>query len=180
MGEIKSTLDLVMERTRDMTLSAKEKAGQQNADLKRRLTGLVQKYEDQAIRWTEFMEMCNDLKEKFGANVENRMVDEILSRIRVEADNIRCLELLTSHFGIKIPALKTIQTEFSQALHQEKAGHIEKIKSQLSDQYDISGSAVNPNIESDPNWPKKRNAIIDRFQTRLDAEKKEILRSLNH
>ena len=41
MSEIKSTLDLVMERTRQMTLSAEEKAHQKKADCEKRLQSLL-------------------------------------------------------------------------------------------------------------------------------------------
>ena len=179
MGEIKSTLDLVMERTRNLTLSMKEKEGQQNADLKKRLTGLAQKYEDQIIKLTEFIDMLNELKKTFGPKVENRMVDEILDRIRVETDNDRYMELLTNHFGVEIPALKAIQSEFSQALQKKKVNHIDKMKTRLSDQHGISGTAVIPNIENDPAWQKKHRTLIDQFQSRLDTEKKEAVHSLN-
>jgi hypothetical protein len=70
MGEIKSTLDLVMERTRNLTLSMEEKEGQQNADIKKRLTALAQKYEDQIIKLTEFIDMLNELKKHLGPGLK--------------------------------------------------------------------------------------------------------------
>jgi hypothetical protein len=99
------------------------------------------------------------------------MVEEILDRIRVDTDNDRLTEVLSRHFGVKIPQLKPIQEEFIQILEEEKANHTEKIKAHLLAPYGISGSAVIPNIEKDPAWQKKQNAIIDRFQSRLDTEK---------
>ena len=50
MGEIKSTLDLVMEKTRHLTLSQKEKEEQKQIEVNKRLKGLLQKYQDNLLR----------------------------------------------------------------------------------------------------------------------------------
>ena len=89
MSEIKSTLDLVMERTKNLTLNEAEKEVQQKADLKKRLVGLIQKYQDQMIKPTELFNHLNELATTFGQGVEEQMANEILSRIDVEADNDR-------------------------------------------------------------------------------------------
>ena len=50
MGEIKSTLDLVMEKTRHLTLSQEEKDSQKKVEVHKRLKGLVQKYRDNLLK----------------------------------------------------------------------------------------------------------------------------------
>ena len=50
MGEIKSTLDLVMEKTRHLTLSREEKEEQKRVEVNKRLKGLVQKYQDNLLK----------------------------------------------------------------------------------------------------------------------------------
>ena len=49
MAEIKSTLDLVLEKTRDMTLSSDEKQQQQREAIETRFRGLLQKYIDGSL-----------------------------------------------------------------------------------------------------------------------------------
>ena len=46
MGEIKSTLDLVMERTKNLSLSDEEKQAQKQKEVESRIRGLLQKYLD--------------------------------------------------------------------------------------------------------------------------------------
>jgi len=174
MNEIKSTLDLVMERTKNLTMNDAEKEGHRKADLKRRLAGLMQKYQDQAIKPTELLKHLNELKNTFGHGVENRMTDEVLGGIDVEADNDRRLTLLTDYFGLEIATLKKIQDEFKQALQAGKTARIDILKSQLSEHYGISGTAVIPNIETDPEWQQKYNAITERFRIQLESEKKRL------
>jgi len=53
MGEIKSTLDLVMEKTRHLTLSAEEKIDREKEEAKKGLNGFLQKYKDNVINLEE-------------------------------------------------------------------------------------------------------------------------------
>lgn len=46
MAEIKSTLDLVLERTKHLSQSSEEKQAQKQKDIANRLNGLLQKYQD--------------------------------------------------------------------------------------------------------------------------------------
>ena len=174
MSEIKSTLDLVMERTKNLTMNAAEKEEQRKADLKKRLAGLMQKFQDQTIKPTEWFKHLNELKNTFGHGVEKRMADEIFGRIDVEKDNDRCLALLTDYFGLEISTLKMVQAEFKQTLQAGKTDRIYILKSRLSDHYGISGTAVIPNIETDPEWQQERNAITERFRIQLEAKKKRL------
>ena len=154
-------------------MNAAEKEEQRKADLKKRLAGLMQKFQDQMIKPTELLKDLNELKNTFGHGVEKRMVDEILGRIDVETDNDRCLTLLTDYFDLEISTLKMIQASFKQALQTGKTDRIDILKSRLSDRYGISGTAVIPNIETDPEWQQERNAITERFRIQLEAEKKQ-------
>ena len=43
MGEIKSTLDLVLEKTKNLTLSSEEKEEQKQKEIEKRIKGMMQK-----------------------------------------------------------------------------------------------------------------------------------------
>ena len=49
MGEIKSTLDIVMEKTQNLSLSTEERQEQHNIEIVKRIKGLLQKYQDQTL-----------------------------------------------------------------------------------------------------------------------------------
>ena len=49
MAEIKSTLDLVMEKTRNLTLSSEEKQAQKQIEIGNRIKGLVQKFQGRTV-----------------------------------------------------------------------------------------------------------------------------------
>ena len=64
MGEIKSTLDLVMEKTRHLSFSKAEREDQRKAELKSVLFGIVQKYQDEIFSMAAVKKEMDALKEK--------------------------------------------------------------------------------------------------------------------
>lgn len=55
MGEIKSTLDLVMDKTRHLTLSDEEKQEQKEKEFKKNLKGPAQKFQDIKDRFDKLL-----------------------------------------------------------------------------------------------------------------------------
>ncbi len=49
MGEIKSTIDLVLEKTRNLTLSKEEKLGLAREELEKKIGGLLNRYLDNLL-----------------------------------------------------------------------------------------------------------------------------------
>ena len=62
MGEIKSTLDLVMEKTKHLSLSDEEKQNQKNSEIEKRVNGLLQKCRDQILSTDELQKEYARLK----------------------------------------------------------------------------------------------------------------------
>jgi hypothetical protein len=69
MGEIKSTIDLVMEKTRHLTLSREEKDAQKKVEVHKRLKGLVQKYQDNLLRKDRLEKELDILNKTYDMNV---------------------------------------------------------------------------------------------------------------
>jgi len=63
MGEIRSTLDLVMEKTRNLTLSKEEKEKQDNEELRKKLNGLLEQFQDNMLRKGELKKKLESLEE---------------------------------------------------------------------------------------------------------------------
>lgn len=174
MSEIKSTLDLVMERTKNLTLTAAEKERQQKADLKRQLTGLIQQFQDQAIKATEVQERLDELKQTFGPGIQKQMRAAIIESIDINADNNGHLTLLETYFQTEVTPFKQVLETYQQVLDGRKNDCSKRLREQLSAQYAISGSAVIPNIDADPQWSKERSTLADQFQAKLAVEKNRL------
>ena len=68
MGEIKSTLDLVMEKTRHLTLSQEEKEDQKRIEVNKKLQGLLQKYQDNLLKKENLKKELNKLKKTMSSH----------------------------------------------------------------------------------------------------------------
>ena len=96
MGEIKSTLDLVMEKTRNLKLSDEEKQAQKQSEVASRVKGLLQKLQDGLTPASQFQAEYEQLKTEFGQSDDSPLIDEIFSRFDPDTDT-----------GIFLPILNT-------------------------------------------------------------------------
>ena len=108
MGEIKSTLDLVMERTRHLSLSAGEKEAQQREDFEKRLQGLLQQYADSVLSVEELRERMAALEKETGVADPKTAVAAVLGRIDPDRNDHRwpaLLEHLAPDIGRPLDAI---------------------------------------------------------------------------
>jgi hypothetical protein len=84
--EIKSTLELVMEKTSGITLSQKDREEQKNREIKFKVEGLLQKYQNRELRKDHVEEEFNALKKVYGATADGLLLYESIKRINLDED----------------------------------------------------------------------------------------------
>jgi hypothetical protein len=177
MAEIKSTLDLVMEKTRDLRLSAEERQGQKNNEIGSRIRGLLNKFQDEAISLDRFNSEYQVLKKEYNltGTGNEHLIREICDRIELAKDNQRLFDLLAELKVLDFEGLTSILQEF-QTVRATAARQRRKIlKEQLAKTHFISGSAVVPNLEIDEEWRKENGQISAEFETKLNRAKTKLL-----
>ena len=179
MSEIKSTLDLVMEKTRHLTLSREEKKAQQQIEVKKRLQGLLQKYQDNLLRKENLKKELDNLKIAYELNVDKMLADLILNSLKLGRDNNGFLELLNEIFGLNLSGLETIFQNFNDAVKSATKKRVGQLKTDLSKNRFISGSAVVPNLEGDREWLSMLRHIMDEFDQILNKEKAALIKELS-
>lgn len=149
MGEIKSTLDLVMERTSHLSMTPEEKTRQREADFEKRLHGLLQQYADQKLAAKEFLQRMEKLQTETGTDDSGLVLQMVCKRVAPDEDNEAWLALLASLApqGTKPvgDALARYRDQKAQLL--QTAG--QKIIDCLARDHAIHGSAVLPAPEQD-------------------------------
>ena len=169
MGEIKSTLDLVMERTRHLSMSSEEKAKQQRVDFEKRLAGLLQKYDDKALKMAELLNQIKHLQEELKISAPETIEKAILSRIDPEQDNTHWLALINDLMPPACDPLKNILGTYN----EQKVELFQKSERILLDRlnrfYGIKGSAVIPNPHKDPQFQKDIAVLESDTQTKIAA-----------
>ena len=169
MAEIKSTLDLVMERTRHLTMSPEERAGQQKQDFEKKLNGLLQQYEDKALAVDELVERVTGLRTDFTIDSDMPVLTAVVQRIQPGLDNAHWLALIKRFAPLAVTQLEEILAD-----NQEKAAALVGKKEQhhldrLSRDYGIQGSAVAPNFEKDIPLQEALLVLINETRARIEG-----------
>jgi hypothetical protein len=167
MGEIKSTLDLVMEKTRHLTLSEEEKHAQSRLAEQKRLNGLLQKYEDGLMSLDQLQASMKEMQASAGGAAD-WMRTPILERIDPDLDNVHWLAVLKDFFGFDCSGLIAVLEDYRSDLNAAERRRIGVARDALVQTRNIKGSAVLPNLEADPQWVTERDEIRSCFQEMLD------------
>jgi hypothetical protein len=169
MGEIKSTLDLVMERTQHLSMSSQEKAQQQRIDFKKRLAGLLQKFSDQALTVTDLRNRMDNLKEEFNLSEPEMISKAVLARIDPDRNNDHWLALIEGLMPSAHAPLKNILTTYRNQKVELNQKIVRVLLDRLNRYYGIRGSAVIPNPQKDPHYQKDLAVLHADTQTKITA-----------
>ena len=175
MGEIKSTLDLVLEKTKNLKLSSEEKEAQKQKEIEKRIKGLLQKFQDGVLEKNQLKIDYKNFKKDSDLSDNNFLLNEITNRLDPDQDNHRLLEILQECCSVDPAAIEAFITDYRVAYHQAAEGSSERLKDYLAAQYRISGSAVVPNLETDEQWRQKVRELRAGFGDRLNREKDNLL-----
>jgi hypothetical protein len=174
MGEIKSTLDLVMEKTRNLTLSSEEKAEQKFDEIHKQVKGFLLKYQDKVINKNQLKKAIEALRKNHGSMADDILLRELLATLKLDLDNDSHLDLLHEFCGSDIHELKSIFKEYKELMLVSGQKRIHLLKEDLASKGFISGSAVLPNLEADNVWIAEVRKIKAKFEKRLQQETKQL------
>jgi len=166
MGEIKSTLDLVMERTRHLSLSAEERAQQKQEEFGGRLQGLLQQYDDGALAADTLHARIAALQNALQLTVPQAVRDAVIQRIDPDRDNARWLDLLPAQLQTALQPILANHAETLRALVQASR---ERQLTELARAHAVAGSAVVPNPQKDPRYRQAQEHLRRKTQSELAA-----------
>ena len=167
MGEIKSTLDMIMEKTRGLTMSDEEKRAYRQKELEDKLRGLILKYMDGRMKLENFrMEFEAAGKDKKEA-ARRIVVKDLLQRIEPDGENNPILEALEQVGKIDCQPLCNLLDEYRDDPGGRGAEQLQFLE--ILKEEGISGSAVIPNIKADPQYLQRMEERKADFQKKLDA-----------
>ena len=172
MGEIRSTLDIIMEKARDVEVTDEDKAAFLKRDVEGKIKGFVQKALDGFIDaeglHSEIRALARDRYEVALSVLKS----ECLSRMAPDADNRELLEILSRVAGFDTSPVEKLLLEYGKEREEKRAAREAALRQQLTDQ-GISGSAVNPNLKADPEWINESTEAKDRFHQALEGLNRE-------
>jgi hypothetical protein len=149
MGEIKSTLDLIMEKTKNLSMSPEEKAEIKGQEWLKKARGWIQKFQDDLIDLDKIKRELLD--RDLPAGWEKRLKMELIDGLDPEGDNQKRWQLIRELLTISSEPFLRVLEAYIQQVNQAKAVHLELLKNDLLVQ-GFSGSALIPNLDSEPSW----------------------------
>jgi len=151
MAEIKSTLELIMEKTKGLTMSPQEKEEIRREEWLKKAKGLIQKFLDDRVDMDKVKSEL--LSKEYPSEWGNFLKLELINGLEPEGDNEKRVHLISELLKLPGEAFMKILEDFDQKVLQEKAAQVDYLKKQLSVQ-GISGPAVIPNVDRDPVWKR--------------------------
>jgi hypothetical protein len=168
VAEIKSTLDLVMERTRNLTLSPEEKQAQHQTEIENRIKGLVQKLQDGLLSTDQLKIEYEGFKKDADLPDDRLLIREMLTRLDPAADNHiliaaleQCCRLDTAAIRA---AIKSYRDDYRRAARQRSA----QLKEEIAQKHSITGTAVLPNLAADEHWQQTAQEMRRQFEQKVN------------
>jgi hypothetical protein len=169
MGEIKSTLDLAMERTRNLSLSKEEKAQQQKDHFKKLLQGALQRYADGAFSADDLRDRITELQTELKVTDHQLVMKAVLKRIDPNQDNERWLDLLSGLAPTTRDSLQEILLNYREQRAKLLQASEKRLLEQFAQQHGITGSAIVPNPDKDTSYQDSLSVLGHKTQTKIDA-----------
>ena len=175
MGEIKSTLDLVMEKTKHLTLSKEEREEQRITELKGNLKGLIQKLQDETLTQRQLKKEVNALQKSYDdLAVVDILRTVIIDKLNLDQDYMKLLVLLSEFCRVNIEEIKSVIEEYKIKIQAAKQKSKDKTIKFLAEKHSIFGSAIVPNLENDDNLKKELKRIQSEYEKMLKKEKEAL------
>lgn len=174
MAEIKSTLDLVLEKTRHLQLSDAEKQQQKMGTIEKRINGLLQKYLDGSLTLDQLKTGCQGLQKDVPPSGGNLLVKAILQRMDLNGDSRVLLDLLNALGDVDPGPLASVLVAYREATASAARARIEELKAALARDHLIAGSAVAPNLDADRQWAAEAARIRTKFQQEFMRQKNRL------
>ena len=151
MGEIRSTMDIIMEKAKGLTMSEEEKEAFRKKGTEGKVRGLLQRFLDAFIDSERLKDEIGSLGETSYVVAKEALIRECMGRMVPGADNTILLDALENAVGLDIALIRKIILDCNQDLEQQKMDRKQVLQKNLEG-LGISGSAVIPNIHADQEW----------------------------
>jgi hypothetical protein len=166
VGEIRSTLDLVLEKTRNLTLSEEEKRNLVRDELNKKIRGIVGKYLDSLLPLDRIREELENIESNEPDLAYKLFTVHLLAHIDLDVDISKILSALKEVVGFDTAPLMALQQEYKVEKEIARRSFAEDTLSALKER-GVSGSAVVPNLDGIPELVQFQRELSKRYQEKI-------------
>jgi hypothetical protein len=159
MAEIKSTIDLIMERTKNLSASPEELEAYQRREREKHIRGLVQRLLDYNLTLDNVKdELAKERKNGPATDVTAVLKEALTGHVDPETDNERLFRIVNELVGTPEDRLRETLRACQAELFARQTALMDRQKQELESK-GIAGSALLPNLEAEPQWTSRREEI---------------------
>jgi len=167
VAEIKSTLDLVLEKTRDLTLTEEEKRNLEREELDNKVQGIVNRYSDNFLPVSRLREEVEGIHSKETDLPYKLLTKHLVAHFNLDSDNSAIVSAFSEVVGLDTSPLTTLQREYQAEKEKAEQSFTEEAFLALKKR-GVSGSAVKPNMNRIPEWDQFLKSLSQRYQEQLE------------
>jgi hypothetical protein len=177
VGEIKSTLELAMERTKKVAISEKEKEEIKQKEVLQKATSLFHRYREGHLSLNEILKQIEKMEKKTAITVRESLLSQWIDALSLGDGDERILKGIES---LKQKTIDEAKQKFHYLLSQyqrEKEQVKEKVKAQFTKDLKrdgIYGSAVEPKLEGGELWKKENEKLDHSYRIKLEEIKEQL------
>lgn len=179
MAEIKSTLDIVMEKTKNMTQTDDDRASQKRKDRKNQAKSLMLKIVDGMLVLERLDDQIKEVAGEDAPAVRAALYEILLENVAIDHDNsvlIEAINILSPDSDDIIEKIGAVLQEYNHGLSGLMDSFGDRAREALHKK-GISGPAIQPKVESDPAFGSAREELKERYQQRLGQTKAKWLQA---
>ncbi|HEY3277034.1 MAG TPA: hypothetical protein VGJ94_10465 [Syntrophorhabdaceae bacterium] len=180
MAEIKSAIELAMERTRNLVMDEEEKKESRKKEIENRLRATLRRYlegmtdEERALKEVDEIDAESGLKRGllFGLLLEElditKEIDRLISLIDRAAGRLP---------GSLMEELGEIRDRFTLEMAKKEQDVRVKVMDRLAEM-GVSGDGIEPNVETWEEWTHARQETGRMFEAQVNAWKERVIRAI--
>jgi len=180
MAEIKSALELALERTKKITISEKEKEEIKRKEIMQKVDGLSHRYMEGYLALSEILREIERMDEKTKTMAKEVLLSQWMDALSLKKEGERVLKGVEAMKGRPIDEVKEKFHHLLSQYEEEEERIRKELRAQMAEalrKKGIWGSAVEPNIEANDLRKKEAENLDQRYHAKLE-EIKEQLRAL--
>ena len=165
MGEIKSTLEIIMEKAKGLSITEEEKKAIQKKELNNRIKILINRYIEGGWNIEKLKEELKSIDDK--DIVDSLIIRQCMEKLELGSENISLLDLIQEFDPKLARSVRRIISEYVDKMEGRKQIREEMIRNSLNRE-GISGSAIVININADNQWQSILTKLKEEFKDEID------------
>ncbi len=177
MAEIKSTLELALERTKQIAISDEERQEIKQKEVLEKVSALSHRYREGTSPLHEILKEIEKMDEKIRPWVKKTLLDQWIEALSWNDEGGRLMKGIESLKQRNLDKMKQRFDELLFLYRDEMEGMKRRVRSQLMEilrKEHISGSAVEPKLEGSELYKKKVEKLDQTYREKLEELKEEL------